>query len=497
MGEWFPDSWNTAVRGAFTFLSERTGVPAAWLHVLAGVIAGMVLAFAIAGLRHRGTRLRKERQVESTLNGFLEERRKSDAILGDLDIGVLAYASDGRLVNANPAAVRILGLRSAPEDLDDFLARYGDKNGLRAGILLGTSGGSAVAHIGERHVRIRIKEARFDGDRKAGTVAVLQDITEQEREERKRKEFVANVSHELKTPLTTIKTYSESLLEWGLAEKDPDGVRKDVWRIHEDSLRMERLVEDLLLLSSIDSKGIRPRMEQIDIGPVVRQTVERMQMAAADKDIALVCYTVARLQAVYVDRSAIERVVTNLVSNAVKYTEKGGNVTVYVGFLMNDVYVKVSDTGVGIDKEHLPRIFDRFYRVDMTGSRMFGGTGLGLSIARELADLHGGDIEVSSVLGKGTDVVLRIPIAGKVFADALDLVRKGGEATLPLQLSALRELLARGLDCGILPEGTRDLTRIDDETAGRLIRKTVYDSACPDDDPAGETDAMLEDPAGP
>jgi two-component system sensor histidine kinase VicK len=482
VGQWFPDNWKSAVTGALADLSRWIGVEVGLLYILFGFLIGVLLALVFSWLRHRTTRRRNDRRVESTLHEFLEERQKSDAILADLDIGILAYSSDGRLVNSNPAALKILGLKHAPEDLEDFLARFGDANGLRAGLLLGTTGGSAVAHIGERQVRIRVKEARIDRDRKAGTIAVLQDITEAEREEKKRKEFVANVSHELKTPLTTIKTYSESLLDWGIAEKDKDGVRNDVWRIHEDSLRMERLVEDLLLLSSLDSKNIRRPMAQLDIGPAVRATVERLQVAASEKDITLACYTVARLQAVFVDRWSVERIVTNLVSNAIKYTEKGGSVTVYVGLLMNDVYVKVSDTGVGIDKEHLPRIFDRFYRVDMTGSRMFGGTGLGLSIARELAELHGGSIEVTSVLGKGTNAVLRIPIAGSVFKDILEVVRKGGEATTPLQRAALAELTSRALDCGIVPKGTKDLSRIDGETAGKVIANAVHGTSCEDGD---------------
>ena len=139
-------------------------------------------------------------------------------------------------------------------------------------------------------------------------------------------------------------------------------MRKDIWRIHDDALRMERLVEDLLLLSSIDSRGIRVRLELLDFTQVVRQVVDRMQHQAQDKAIDMSCYTLTRIPLVFVDRTAMERVITNLVSNAIKYTEKGGSVKVYISYLVDDVYVKVSDTGFGIDKEHLPRIFNRFYR---------------------------------------------------------------------------------------------------------------------------------------
>lgn len=489
MAQAFPLSWIQAVDSVFDALAGRLGVDVGALHVGFGFVVGVLLALLFAAMRGRARRLRETRRVQSTMTEFIAERQKAETILADLDIGILAYSSDGLLVNSNPASLRILGLEAPPPDLEDFLARYGDTNGLRAALLLGTGGGSAVAHLGERQVRIRLKESRIDSSTKAGTVAVLQDITEQEREEKRRKEFVENVSHELKTPLTTIQTYSESLLEWGLAEKDRDGVKNDVYRIHQDSLRMKRLIDDLLLLASIDSGKVLLPMELSDVAPVVRLAVDRLKEAAAAKGIALSCYTVARLQAVFVDRTKIDIIVSNLVSNAIKYTEKGGSVTVYVGLLMNDVYVKVVDTGVGIDRENLAKIFDRFFRVDRTGSRMFGGTGLGLSIARELAELHGGGIEATSTLGKGTSFVLRIPIAGSVFADALERARKGGEPATPLEKAALAELLARAVECGAVPEGTTDLAGIDAETAGRVLGSAVSGLPCEDAEPLPATTA--------
>ncbi len=504
----FLDRWIRAVDGAFDALAGRFGVGVAVLWTAAGFLLGILAALLFAAAR-RGARsadrVREARSLRASVDRFTAERARGGTILHDLDIGIIAYSSVGLLMSANPAALRILDLAQAPVDLNDFLSRYGDADGLRAALLLGGSG-SAVVRIGERRVRIRMKVAHVEeeprtGGRtaakaakagskagalpgaRAGTVAVLQDITEQEREEKRRKEFVENVSHELKTPLTTIKTYSESLLDWGLAEKDADGVRTDVWRIHQDSLRMQRLIDDLLLLANIDSGKVTLPMELTDVAPVVRMAVDRLKEAAAEKGIVLACYTVARLQAVFVDRTKIDMIVTNLVSNAIKYTEKGGGVTVYVGLLLNDVYVKVADTGVGIDKENLAKIFDRFYRVDRTGSRMFGGTGLGLSIARELAELHGGSIEATSVLGKGSSFVLRIPIAGTVFRDALETVMKGLDASSPLQKAALKELLAQAIECRAVPEGTQDLSKIDAETAGRVVGSALTGLSCEDAEP--------------
>lgn len=396
-------------------MKEQSG----WIVLFVGMVAGFAIAYFLLKIRMKYSYRKQSTLLNGTVAEFINERNKAEAILIDLDVGILAYNSNGLLISFNPAVCSILSIKEPPETFKGFLMEYGKENGLQAGFLLGTGSSTAVFQTHDKIVRMRLKEAKLDQGTKAANIVVMQDITEQENEEKRRKEFVANVSHELKTPLTTIKTYSESLLEWGLKEKNKESIRKDVFRIHEDAVRMGTLVEDLLLLSSIDSKGMRPKMDQHDLSSVLRAVVERMQIQAEEKKIELSCYTLAKLPWVFVDRSDIERIMINIISNAIKYTEQNGKVTVYLGVLADDVYVKVTDTGFGIEKEKLPFIFNRFYRVDMTGSRMFGGTGLGLSIAKELVELHGGDITVKSVLGKGTDFVVRIPSARKVFEDAL------------------------------------------------------------------------------
>lgn len=434
--------------------------------LLLTVLLTSFFCFLIIWLRNKYSHSKKETEMSAIITQFVDERNKSEIILADLDVGVLGYSSDGILINSNPAALKMLEPEKLPLELDEFISRYGLENGIQAALLLGSDNptGKLIHH--DRILRIRLKESRFDESRKAGTMIVIQDITDQEREERRRKEFVANVSHELKTPLTTIKTYSESLLDWGLAEKNADSIRKDVWRIHDDSVRMSRLVEDLLLLSSIDSRGIRTKLEQLSFADLIRQNVDRMQLQAQEKGIQLSCLTVSQVPLVYADRSALERVITNLISNAIKYTEKNGEVKVFIGMLVDDVYVKVMDTGFGIEQEHLPNIFKRFYRVDMTGSRMFGGTGLGLSIAKELVELHHGKIQVSSILGKGTEFTVMIPSARKIFSDTLESVQSGNGVQDSLYQKAAQEITAAAKEHGIIESA---LDELDEKQAEELL----------------------------
>ncbi len=401
---------------------------------------------------------------------FVDERSKSEAILADLDVGVIAYSSDGTLINHNPAAHKMLLPDKIPQSLSDFTSRYGQENGIQAGLLLGNETISGIVLHENSVLRVRLKQSRFDEGRRAGTIVVIQDITDQEREEKQRKEFVANVSHELKTPLTTIKTYSESLLEWGLAEKSKDAIHKDIWRIHDDSLRMEKLVEDLLLLSSIDSRGLRVRLELFDITQLIRQVVDRLQLQAEDKAIDMTCYAVSRVPLVLADRTAIERVITNLVGNALKYTEKGGAVKVYISHLVDDVCLKVQDNGFGIEKEHLSRIFNRFYRVDMTGSRMYGGTGLGLSIARELVELHDGKISASSVLGKGTEFTVMIPIARKLLENTIKACQISTVPQDMLHEAAADELKQMAKEQGM---ASQNLAELDDQQIKQLLDRVL------------------------
>ena len=409
--------------------------------------------------RRRGQEQAKLGQVSSNL---LTTEARYSTIFSDMDLGMLLYNEKRHLQQANPAAHQLLGTVELPQTLDDFLAAYGEENGLRARFHLSKSRVQGVWQGKKRSLQISLKAAQVGESEQRVYLVLLQDITEQEQQESQRKAFVANVSHELKTPLTTIMSYTESLLDWGLEEKNKDGLRKDLQRIHDDATRMKDLVTDLLLLSSIDSHKHLNRFAVIDLDPVVARVVEGMQLQAEEKGLSLSYVRMAKLPKIFADSSGIERIVTNLLSNALKYTEKGGQVKVYTGRLVDSVYVKVSDSGCGIEERHVKRIFERFYRVDTTGSRQYGGTGLGLAIAQELSQIHEGELTVQTALGQGSSFSLIIPSVVRVYYDTLIDIRAQIALTTVLRQAAEQSLVAQ------LQEQGEEIETLSDLVPGRM-----------------------------
>lgn len=422
-----------------------------------GLICGTLLAFLSASViyRKKQEKLAKQQSEQSRP----KDEISTEAVFEELDLGLIAYGADRRLLLANSAAAKLLKIGRVPDSIEEFLSTYGEENGLKARFILSKGPCSALWTSGEQVLRILVKQGALDEHGCTGHIILLQDITDQELQEKQRKEFVANVSHELKTPLTTIITYSESLLDWGLDEKQKDGIRKDLVRIHDDAIRMEGLVTDLLLLSSIDSRKLQNRMEPLDFSFLVKQTVDRMLVQAKDKQLKLSFMEMSALPAVFGDRSSLERVVSNLISNAIKYTDPRGFVKVYVGRVFDSVYVKVTDSGHGIEEKHIPLIFNRFYRVDMTGSRMYGGTGLGLAIARELVTMHQGQISVQSALGQGSSFTVMLPLATKVYADTLTDVLAKASLREELRIAAAKELVTQLNEQGESIDSLRDLSK--------------------------------------
>ena len=200
--------------------------------------------------------------------------------------------------------------------------------------------------------------------------------------------------------------YSDTLLE---GDYDKDTQERFLKVISSEARRMAKLVTDLLILSRYDNNKIVYEASEFDLGELVKKCQEKLQIEIDKKKQSVECFVTADVPPVYANKDGIERVILNILSNSIKYTQENGNIKIYTGFVYNDAYIKIIDNGIGIPEDDLNRIFERFYRVDKARSRELGGTGLGLSIAKEILDRNNGSIDIKSIAGKGTEVVIRVP----------------------------------------------------------------------------------------
>ena len=346
-------------------------------------------------------------QIKGNMNEISSEKNKLETILLHLADGVLAFNLKGNLIHANLAAKKMLNVKDEKTFEAIFSKLKIDINLEKIIYLDDWTSSEQMVNIGDKFFNIFFAPFRDESNRASGVVAVIQDMTEQAKLDDMRKEFVANVSHELKTPLTSIKTYSETMLEQDLDEESKNKFMKVILS---EANRMTRLVSDLLQLTKFDYKKVAWNKINFDITELTKQVCEKHKIQAEKKDQILECYITSNVPEVYGDRDGIERVITNIVTNSIKYTPEKGNIKVYVGAVYDDAYIKIIDNGIGIPKEDLPRVFERFYRVDKARSREMGGTGLGLPIAKEIIEANGGSIDMKSDVGKGTEVVIKVPL---------------------------------------------------------------------------------------
>ena len=329
------------------------------------------------------------------------------AVLLHMTDGVIAFNRDGRILIINPAATRLL--RIIPED-DTFEKIFNklnvDVNMEKIIYLENWTSSEQKVRVGDSFVKLFFAPIKNEQDRASGVIVVIQDITEHVKLDNMRKEFVADVSHELKTPITSIMGYADTLLE---GEYEKEIQEKFLNVIATEARRMAKLVNDLLTLSRFDNNESNIEKVEFDLGDLVKQCQEKVQLEINKKKHEVECFVTANVPLVYADRDGIERVVLNILTNSIKYTKEGGTIKIYVGFVYNDAYIKIIDNGLGIPEEDLNRIFERFYRVDKARTREMGGTGLGLSIAKEILDKNNGSIDIKSEVGKGTEVVIKIP----------------------------------------------------------------------------------------
>ena len=335
------------------------------------------------------------------------QKVQTDSILKHLTDGVISFDREGNVTYINPAAKNLLSLNEKDNTFEKIFKKYDDINMERIIYLEDFTSSETKIENNQGTMVLFFVPFKDDLNRPTGLMVVIQDITEHVKLNDMRKEFVADVSHELKTPLTSIKGFSETLLA-GVDDKETEMHFLKI--INDNANRMENLVQDLLTLSKYDKKIEKNNISEFDLGELTKQCAEKFEIEVKKKNQKMECYVTANVPKVLADRDGIERVITNIISNSVKYTQDGGKIDVYVGFVHSDAYVKIKDNGIGIPQKDLGRIYERFYRVDKARSRMNGGTGLGLSIAKEIIEQNKGSIDIKSEEGKGTEVVIKIPL---------------------------------------------------------------------------------------
>lgn len=346
------------------------------------------------------------RRLKSTVGEVQGERDKLSTLFLHMTDGVAAFTTDGRLIHMNPAAESLLGVRMEDNlGFDEMFADLdmpnSDETAMRSFLTSETTRFGRVLSI------TLAPYGALDGE--GGVIAVIHDITEQRRLDDARREFVANVSHELRTPLTNIRSYTETLLD-AAGDIPLDTEKQFLGVISSESERMARIVTDLLTLSKLDYGRMELRMTRFSLADMLHNVANAMKLTAEDSGHELAVDTPDGLPQIVGDRERIEQVVVNILSNAVKYTPSGGHIRLSACAAPgNRVRITVEDDGVGIPAADVPRLFERFYRVDKARSRAAGGTGLGLAIAKEIVEQHEGKIALASEYGKGTTVTITLP----------------------------------------------------------------------------------------
>lgn len=352
-------------------------------------------------------------QLNFTINEMSTEKSKVEAIINNMSDGIIALDGKGNVIQVNPAAQRLIGNlklkvpelnRSGFTLLRNLIGSQEMRRFIRRQKPLKAEVSSTMP---ECTLEVKIAPFKVDKGKLDGTLMVLHDITQERELARRQEEFVADVSHELRTPLSTVKSYVETLLD-GAAE-EPDVRNRFLKVLAVETDRMVAMVKDLLVLSQMDASQAYWQKSEVDIYGLANEAVEQLRQKLKVSFPTITLEIEPGNVIAYVDRDKVMRVFSNLLNNAVKFTPPGGSISIKASDEGSFVKVSIEDTGSGIPEEDLPKVFERFYRVEKTRSRDFGGTGLGLSIARKVIESHGGSIWIESKLGSGTAVYFVLP----------------------------------------------------------------------------------------
>ena len=377
------------------------------IYVISAIAISAYLSKFVICPKNKYIKGDEKAELKDKLNEVSSRKNQIETILLHMTDGIIAFNIKGEIILINPAAKKFLSISPEDNTFDDIFGKFKlDINTEKVIYLDSWTSTEQRIQVDDQYVKVLFAPFKNEEERPDGVIAVIQDITEHVKLDNMQKELVADVSHELKTPITSIMGYADTLLEGGYDEKTQT---KFLNVIASESRRMARLVTDLLTLSRYDSNKKKTRKETFDLGDLVKRCQEKLAIEIKKKGHKVTSFVTADVPPVYADKDDIERVVLNILTNSIKYTPDNGEIKIYVGFVYNDAYIKIFDNGIGIPEDDLSRIFERFYRVDKDRTREMVGTGLGLSIDKEILDKNGGSIDIKSKVGEGTEVVIRIP----------------------------------------------------------------------------------------
>ena len=351
-------------------------------------------------------------EIKDKISKVDSERAKLDLVLSSMFEGVIVTDSSEKIILMNPSLRKIFFVDTNPEGKKPLeVIRNTAVQDIVDKIIQGKQG------LATEEITVSIPEEKIlkvngvpivRNNEFEGAILVFHDITELRRLEQIRQDFVANVSHELRTPISSIKGYAETLLEGALEDKD--NAKEFISIIYQDSNRLANLINDLLDLSKIESGKMKMNFSPLDAVSVIKRAITVIENQAKVKSISFKVNLAPELPKIKADETRFSQVMINLLDNAIKYTPENGSVTVAAKVVNNSLQVDIEDTGIGISEKDLPRIFERFYRVDKARSRELGGTGLGLSIVKHIVQAHGGQVWVKSELGLGSTFSFTIPL---------------------------------------------------------------------------------------
>jgi len=345
-------------------------------------------------------------KLEEAIAANLRERERLRAIITYMGEGIVVFDAAFQATFSNDAALRLLRGQQRQADFANLLGLRPKHNAAPQ------MERAFVKQVEDTLVHVHVT-AIMNDEALEGYVAIIRDVTEQEKLNQSRRDFVANVSHELRTPLTSIKSYIEALQDE--AGEDPATRARFLTVIDQETERMVRLSQDLLQLTGLETKHEVYSESVIEVQPWIQASLQRFDLQAKAQRVSLelTASDAARMKG---NRDLLDRLLDNLFSNALKYTTDGGRVTISTRVVEDELRIEVADTGIGIPQEDLPHVFERFYRVDKARSRRRGGTGLGLALAREITERHGGHITIASQVDFGTTVTVTLPLLEEVVS---------------------------------------------------------------------------------